>query len=642
MRKLFLLTLTIGLFFMGYSQERAPVVKELSEISAIRYHQAPTDPAPPMLNTTYTTPGVMKGAKLLGDEVEIMETVYDLQTNTLLSNRFWVWEDGTKAAVATRGMQAPAFNDRGTGYNFYDGSAWGPQPTERIESVRTGWPSIAPLGENGEIVASHMAAASEWYIAISKRETKGVGEWQESSVLAPDGAAGILWPRMTTGGENNNTVHMIALTTPVGNGGTTYQGQDGALLYYRSQDQGETWDIEGLLIEGLGSDYYTNISADDYAIAAKGETVVILVASAWIDLFILKSTDNGENWEKIIIWEHPYPFFDFDNTLMDDTLYSVDNSASLAIDNNNNVHVAWGAGRVARLAAAPPDPGAYSYWPYTDGIGYWNESMGQIPEADNPHHTMMPENLENMGMLIGWTQDVNNSGFIFDFEGTGDTPFAVYRSLGISTMPTIMIHENMIALAYASVTETFVTTDGLYNYHHIWTRFSYDLGETWGDFSDLQADNIFHLYDECIYPVFAPNADADGVPHLIYNADNIPGLHIDEDHDPVINRIIHNAFTFLVGIDDPSGAPVTQLNVSQNYPNPAAGTTQVTLELNNTADVSLELFNMTGQKVLEIPARTMQAGVQHISFDVSRLTSGVYFYTVTAGVEKATRKMIVN
>jgi hypothetical protein len=109
--------------------------------------------------------------------------------------------------------------------------------------------------------------------------------------------------------------------------------------------------------------------------------------------------------------------------------------------------------------------------------------MGQIPEANNPHHTMMPEYLEELGMLAGWTQDVNNSGFIFDYEGTADIPFAVYRSLGISTMPTIALNGSMIAIAYASATETFVTAEGDLNYHHIWTRFSYDFGQTWGDFS---------------------------------------------------------------------------------------------------------------------------------------------------------------
>ncbi|MBE0638532.1 MAG: T9SS type A sorting domain-containing protein [Bacteroidales bacterium] len=634
MKKVFILLLTIGFLSSGFAQERATVVNGLSKIAVIRQHTVPSDLTYPMTNHNYTTPGVIKDGRLLGDETEIIETVYDLQSNANLSNRFWVWEDGTMAATCTRGVENPtgfAFPDRGTGYNYFDGTAWGPKPTARIETKRTGWPNIAPWGETGEIVVSHNFNVE---IVLNHRENKGTGPWQQFIYSGPGGGLQPAWPRVVTSGPDNNYLNMFYNTNSV------YQGQTTAILYSRYSKDTQTWDIQDEVLEGVGSDYYLQINADDYVMASKGNIVVLLGSSAWFDLFMMKSTDMGETWEKTIIWEHPYPFFDFNTTLMPDTLYSVDNSANLAIDDNGMVHVVWGIGRVARLAAAPPDPGFYSYWPYTDGIGYWNESMGQIPEADNPHHTMMPEYLESLGMLIGWTQDVNNSGFIFDFEGTAETPFGVYRSLGISTMPTIAIHDGMIALAYASTTETYVTADGLYNYKHIWTRFSYDLGQTWGTFFDLQAGNIFHLYDECIYPVLAPNTSPEGAFQLIYQADNIPGLFLDEDHDPVINRVIHNSMEFTVGVNDPK--PVeTALSVSQSYPNPTGGNTQVTVEITQPNLVGIEVFNLTGQKVLTIPAKSLQPGSHFLSFDASGLNSGVYFYTVTAGNETATRKMIV-
>ncbi|MBE0638533.1 MAG: T9SS type A sorting domain-containing protein [Bacteroidales bacterium] len=642
MKHLFLSLIVLGFLFAGYSQSRIPADKELTKMSLTRKFDVPADIPPPMLNPIYIAPGKMKDARLLGDETEIIETVFDLQSNSSLANRFLVWEDGTMAATCIRGVENPtnnAFPDRGTGYNYFDGISWGPKPTARIETVRTGWPSIAPLGPNGEIVVAHVSGTAP--MIVNYRATKGTGAWTQTEFApAPAGSTGLLWPRVVTSGPDNNIVHVFVMTAPSGNGGTPYLGQDGALLYYRSSDAGQTWDIQAELIDGLGSDFYTSFSSDNYALASKGDMVVMLHGSAWSDMFILKSMDNGETWEKTIIWEHPYPFFDFNTTLMDDTLYACDNSANMAIDNNGMVHVVWGVGRVARLAAAPPDPGFYSYWPYTDGIGYWNESMGQIPEADNPHHTMMPENLEELGMLIGWTQDVNNSGFIFDFEGTAETPFNVYRSLGISCMPTIAIYDNYIALVYSSVTETFVTADGTMNYKHLWLRQSYDLGQTWGDFLDMNADNIFHLYDECIYPVLADKPDPGGSFNLIYNADNIPGIYaFDGDHDPVINRIIHNRLWWLVGIDSPEQN--NSISVAQNYPNPATGITQINVILDKPALVGLEIINATGQKVVDIPAINLQQGSHNLSFDASVLKPGVYFYTVTTGSEKVSKKMVV-
>ncbi len=645
MKRFFLLTLVLSIAAAGFSQKLTPVAKNVKDISVNRAYRVPVDPVAPMVNYQGVPSGELKNATTRGAETEIIETVYDLQTNSNLSNRIWAWEDGTVAAVATRGIEEPSgfiFPDRGTGYNYYDGTTWAPKPNARIESVKTGWPSIAGLGTNGEIVVAHN---SDRMLNISTRENKGTGTWSEQVYEGPDGTSGpgYLWPRLVTGGENNNTIHMIALTAPDANGGAPYMGQDGALLYNRSTDGGQTWDIQHMLIDGMGSDYYLKISADDYVMTAKGNTVAILLCSPWYDLVMFKSTDNGETWDKTVIWEHPYPFFDLATTLTSDTLCAPDGSSDIALDDNGMAHVVWGITRVARLEVAPPDPNNYSYWPFTDGVGYWDETMeAPIPEAENPHHTMSDVYLDELGMLVGWSQDVNGSGIRLDFEGTAETPFAVYRELGISGMPTISIQGSMIMLAYSSVTETFLTADGGMNYKHIWTRYSYDLGQTWKDFHDLVADNIFHLYDECVYPVLAKQGN-NGAYDLIYMADNIPGVYLDEDEqtEPTTNRIIHKRVDFTVGVNDPAGHVNNAVNVSQCYPNPTSGTSEIVVDLNSAANVGVEIFNMTGQKVQEFPARNMQAGSHTLTINAESFSPGVYFYTVNAGTESVTKKMIV-
>ena len=114
-------------------------------------------------------------------ETVLGETFYDLQSNASINNRFWVWDDGTMAAVWTRGMEASAFGGRGTAYNFFDGTAWGPWPTGRLEDRRCGWPSIAAWGE-GEITVSHNGEEGlEWM----QRPTKGTGDWTQTNFPAP-------------------------------------------------------------------------------------------------------------------------------------------------------------------------------------------------------------------------------------------------------------------------------------------------------------------------------------------------------------------------------------------------------------------------------------------------------------------------
>ncbi len=97
----------------------------------------------------------------------------------------------------------------------------------------------------------------------------------------------------------------------------------------------------------------------------------------------------------------------------------------------------------------------------------------------------------------------------------------------------------------------------------------------------------------------------------------------------------------ITGIKDDYAAQETAFEVSQNFPNPAAGNTTVAVTLKENTTLSFAIFNTMGQQVYEIPAQNYTSGVQTFSFDASNLSSGVYFYTVTAGENKVTKKMIV-
>ena len=111
-------------------------------------------------------------------EEDLGTTIYDLQSNSCSPyGRLYVYPDGTKAGVWTIGKTPTAYPDRGTGYNYYNGTGWGADPATRIESVKTGWPSYAPCGPNGEIVISHQGGTKGLWIA--KRTTKGTGTWTD-------------------------------------------------------------------------------------------------------------------------------------------------------------------------------------------------------------------------------------------------------------------------------------------------------------------------------------------------------------------------------------------------------------------------------------------------------------------------------
>jgi hypothetical protein len=87
--------------------------------------------------------------------------------------------------------------------------------------------------------------------------------------------------------------------------------------------------------------------------------------------------------------------------------------------------------------------------------------------------------------------------------------------------------------------------------------------------------------------------------------------------------------------------PAAKLQVSQNYPNPFNGSAEVVVSLVSPAGVSLKVYNLLGQNVLEVAERKLGAGSHILSINASSLKSGVYSYVVTAGNERVTKKMIV-
>jgi hypothetical protein len=84
-----------------------------------------------------------------------------------------------------------------------------------------------------------------------------------------------------------------------------------------------------------------------------------------------------------------------------------------------------------------------------------------------------------------------------------------------------------------------------------------------------------------------------------------------------------------------------ELIVSSNYPNPFTGKTYVNVTLAKAGDVTIEIRNVIGQKLSSSNYKNLKSGLNTITLDASSLTHGLYFFTVTAGNNSVTKKMIV-
>jgi len=97
----------------------------------------------------------------------------------------------------------------------------------------------------------------------------------------------------------------------------------------------------------------------------------------------------------------------------------------------------------------------------------------------------------------------------------------------------------------------------------------------------------------------------------------------------------------IVGVEEHEVMKKDFAVISQNMPNPASDFTRFTIALENSASVAVNVTNLMGQNVISLPAQQLGQGTHNINLDVSDLVSGVYFYTVEAGNQSITKKMIV-
>jgi hypothetical protein len=81
--------------------------------------------------------------------------------------------------------------------------------------------------------------------------------------------------------------------------------------------------------------------------------------------------------------------------------------------------------------------------------------------------------------------------------------------------------------------------------------------------------------------------------------------------------------------------------LDQNYPNPFNPSTMINYQLPKTSDVELSIYNLLGQKVVTLVSERMEAGYHQVEWDASGLSSGVYFYRITAGEFVQVKKMIL-
>jgi hypothetical protein len=85
---------------------------------------------------------------------------------------------------------------------------------------------------------------------------------------------------------------------------------------------------------------------------------------------------------------------------------------------------------------------------------------------------------------------------------------------------------------------------------------------------------------------------------------------------------------------------ISSFKLNQNYPNPFNPSTVISYTVPYQSKVTLKVYNILGSEVATLVNENKPAGSYNVTFDASRLSSGVYIYQLKAGNFISTKKLV--
>ncbi len=456
-------------------------------------------------------------------------TTYDLQSNANVSNRMYQKENGDVVVVTTHSHEFNSMaDDRGTGYNIYDGEEWTLSSDNREESnatgadMRTGWPTIAPYGEEGEILVNHSNGLN-YYI----REKAGEGQWDGPySIPAPilDGREYTLsWPRVTTSGENKDIIHIACASQYT----DEYTGNIVTVQFYCRSTDGQNWEV-GYSPLAETDEHITIYDADDYTISSNGDVVAICYASVFYgDVLVYKSTDNGQSWERMLVWENPFAgnWETDENTLTGDTPAQTPVHSTCVVGPDGTVHVAFSV--INYIHNELGTSFNYYYGRTNDGIAYWNDTREPL--------TNIKLWIEDSGYSVHSADSVNFCGWLpfysniadFNSEYVYREQDYIYQYYGcISGFPALSVDPvGNLALAYSTIDTERELYDGQYYYRSVYVSYKEAGQESWNVAAENLMEQISANNIEANFVTAVGNSVKENEFYFSFVGDSKPGFY---------------------------------------------------------------------------------------------------------------------
>ena len=272
---------------------------------------------------------------------------------------------------------------------------------------------------------------------------------------------------------------------------------------------------------------------------------------------------------------------------------------------------------------------------YPDGLTIFEDMFtltytGDSPMASSPSGINSADN-DSM-MTSSWSQ----GGAAWEKMYSGDWPFVAYLDTSTSLPPEPIIAASADTIDFGAVTVNTTAYFDLTIYNQ-------------GGLNDLILNAMLTNPPAGIYVVegFTAGTHVAAGDSITYQVAFTPPA---AQSYPNQLGIMNNATTipFIIplfgegttSVEGRSNGLYT-FELTQNQPNPFNPTTTISYTIPSDAHVDLVIYNSLGKEVATLVDGQRNAGQHNVVFDAAGLSSGIYFYRLTAGSNVEMKKMVL-